>query len=194
MRNAHFASLISADFFFLSLNGYRWFNDEKEIRFVLTLYTNDMVKLIKLAWLFCFNVLMLEIVKSLIFGCNHLNRICRSIFVPLILFFFLSFVFGSLHWMVCMYGPMPLAFIFLRLNWTTILFTINILILCVLLWADLNEPFFSLCHLMARSRIDDCFVRIITNVGTFVFLRQVFTFVLVEIATDQNGHHHQQQE
>lgn len=42
--------------------------------------------------------------------------------------------------------------------------------LLVLLWADLNKPFFAFCYLMTRRRINDCFIWIVAYISAFVFL------------------------
>lgn len=51
------------------------------------------------------------------------------------------------------------------------------LIKIIEIFGFLNEPLFSLGHLMAGRRVHHCLVRIQGHIGTLILLRQIFTLV-----------------
>lgn len=59
--------------------------------------------------------------------------------------------------------------------------------------ANLNEPLFSLGHLVARRGLHHRIVRIERRVRALVLLRQVLALVAVHVPPDQDAHQDQQQ-
>lgn len=58
--------------------------------------------------------------------------------------------------------------------------------------AGLDENLCTLSDLMARGWMQDCIIGVIGSIGTMILMRQIVSFVSMQIATNQEEHQAQQ--